>query len=223
MLFKILFLEIFGYVNIEVQGFFIEKFINICFAKGIFLWRIERKNSTTITARISINDFKLLPSIARKTKCKIDLKETRGLPFLMNKYKKRKIFAITVLVIAFLIFGLTRFVWNIEINCDGEIDSQEILALLEEDGIKEGALISKIDTEKVINEIRLKRDDISWIGIKISGTNVIVEIVLATEKPEIIDETVACNIISDKEAIITKIAATSRNSKSKCWRYCKTW
>lgn len=219
MLFKILFLKIFGYVNIEIQGFFVEKFINKCFAKGIFLWKIERNNSTTITAKISIKDFKLLHEIARKTKCKISLKEKRGLPFLMNKYKKRKIFAITILVIAFLIFGLTRFVWNIEIICDGEINNQEILELLAEDGIKEGTLISKIDTEKVINEIRLKRDDISWIGIKISGTNVIIEIVLATEKPEIIDETVACNIISDKEAIITKIAATSRNSKSSSWRY----
>ena len=211
MLFKIIFLKLFGYINIEVEGFFIEKFINICFAKGIFLWKIERKNSTTITARISINDFKILPTIARKTKCKVHLKEKRGFPFLMNKYKKRKVFAITILVIVFLIFGLTRFVWNIEIICDGEINNQEILNLLAEDGIKEGVLISKIDTERVINEIRLKRSDISWIGIKISGTNVIVNIVKATDKPEILDENIACNIISDKEAIITKITATSRN------------
>lgn len=211
MLFKIIFLKLFGYINIEVEGFFIEKFINICFAKGIFLWKIERKNSTTITARISIKDFKILPTIARKTKCKVHLKEKRGLPFLMNKYKKRKVFAITILVIVFLIFGLTRFVWNIEIICDGEINNQEILNLLAEDGIKEGVLISKIDTERVINEIRLKRSDISWIGIKISGTNVIVNIVKATDKPEILDENIACNIISDKEAIITKITATSRN------------
>lgn len=214
MLFKILFLKIFGYVNVEVEGFFVEKFINICFSKGIFLWKIERKNSTTITARISIKDFKLLPAIAKKTKCKVLLKEKRGLPFLMNKYKKRKIFAITILVIAFLIFGLTRFVWNIEINCDGEIDNQEILELLADEGIKEGVLISKLDTEKAINEIRLQRSDISWIGIKISGTNLIVNIVKATETPEIIDDDTPCNIVSDKEAIITKITATSRNCKS---------
>ena len=55
MLFKIIFLKLFGYINIEVEGFFIEKFINICFAKGIFLWKIERKNSTTITARIPLH------------------------------------------------------------------------------------------------------------------------------------------------------------------------
>lgn len=214
MLFKILFLKIFGYINVEIEGFFIEKFINLCFNKGIFLWKIERKNSTTINARLSIADFKKIHLIARKTKVSVKLKDKKGLPFILNRYKKRKIFAITFLVIAIFIFGLTRFVWNIEIICDGNINNQEILNLLSKDGIKEGVLISKIDTEKVINNIRLERDDISWIGIKITGTNVIVNIVMATEKPEIIDKDVACNIVSDREAVITKIAATSRDCKS---------
>lgn len=214
MLFKILFLKIFGYINVEIEGFFIEKFINLCFNKGIFLWKIERKNSTTINARLSIADFKKIHLIARKTKVSVKLKDKKGLPFILNRYKKRKIFAITFLVIAIFIFGLTRFVWNIEIICDGNINNQEILNLLSKDGIKEGVLISKIDTEKVINNIRLERDDISWIGIKITGTNVIVNIVMATEKPEIIDKDVACNIVSDREAVITKIAAASRDCKS---------
>lgn len=214
MLFKILFLKIFGYINVEIEGFFIEKFINLCFSKGIFLWKIERKNSTTINARLSVADFKKIHLIARKTKVSVKLKDKKGLPFILNRYKKRKIFAITFLVIAIFIFGLTRFVWNIEIICDGNINNQEILNLLSKDGIKEGVLISKIDTEKVINNIRLERDDISWIGIKITGTNVIVNIVMATEKPEIIDKDVACNIVSDREAVITKIAAASRDCKS---------
>ena len=84
----------------------------------------------------------------------------------MNRYKKRKIFAITLGVIAILIFGLTRFVWNIDILCDESINKEEIIKLLEQDGIKEGVMIHKIDKEKVINEIRLQRDDISWVRNK---------------------------------------------------------
>jgi similar to stage IV sporulation protein len=109
------------------------------------------------------------------------------------------------LVVAILIFGLTRFVWNIEINCDEEIDKAKIIELLEENGIKEGALISKLNTDKAINTICLEREDISWVGIKISGTNVIVSIEMATEKPDIIDENEVCDIVADKDAVITKI------------------
>lgn len=165
-MFKILYLYLFGYVNIEVEGFFVERFINICFQKKIFLWKFERSKSTVITARIAIKDFKKLRNIAKKTKCKISLKEKKGLPFILNKYKKRKIFAITLAVIAILIFGLTRYVWNIELLCDGEINETEILELLKKDGIYEGCKISKIDTNKIINEIRLERSDISWVRNK---------------------------------------------------------
>ena len=43
---------------------------------------------------------------------------------------------------------------------------------------------NKIDKEKIINEIRLHRKDISWIGLDIKGTNVKVKIVKSKEQPE---------------------------------------
>ena len=220
-LLKIIYLYIFGYINIEVEGFFIERFINICILKKIFLWRLERKSGTLIKVKISVSDFKEIREIALKTKCRVHIKNKKGIPFILNKYKKRKIFAITLLVIAILIFGLTKFVWNIEINVDGDIDENEILELLEEEGIYEGALINKIDTDKITNKIRLERDDISWVGINLSGTNVIVNIVLAIETPEIIDEEEICNIVSDKEAVIEKITVQNGTARVSVRRYSK--
>ena len=44
-------------------------------------------------------------------------------------------------------------------------------------------------------------------GIELKGTNAIVKLVKADEKPEIIDENEYCNIVSDKAGIITKINA----------------
>ena len=35
---------IIGYVNIKVESYFLERFINICISKKIFLWNIKRKN-----------------------------------------------------------------------------------------------------------------------------------------------------------------------------------
>ena len=57
----------------------------------------------------------------------------------------------------------------------------------------------------MISKIRLERDDIAWIGIKSIGTNMIVEVVEADKKPEIIDETQYCSIVSQKEGRITKM------------------
>lgn len=43
MFFKILIYYILGYVNISVEGYFIERFINICISKGILLWNLKEK------------------------------------------------------------------------------------------------------------------------------------------------------------------------------------
>ncbi len=104
-----------GYVNISVEGFFVERFINCCFASGIFIWNLEREKSTYVRARVSIKDFKKLKKIARNTKCKLKITGKRGLPILINKYKKRKAFVIFFAIIIIFCFSITRFVWNIEI------------------------------------------------------------------------------------------------------------
>lgn len=104
-----------GYVNITVEGFFVERFINSCFANGIFLWNLEREKSTYLRARVGVKDFKKIKKIARNTKCKVKIKSKKGLPILINKYKKRKTFAIFFIILAIFIFSITRFIWNIEI------------------------------------------------------------------------------------------------------------
>ena len=76
---------------------------------------------------------------------------------------------------------------------------------LNENGLKTGMIKQKINTKEVINNIRLKRNDIAWIGVNIKGTNAIVSIVEADKKPEIIDEKEYCNIVTRKDGIITKI------------------
>ena len=56
---------------------------------------------------------------------------------------------------------------------------------------------SQVNTEEIINKIRYKRNDISWIGINLDGTNAIVKIVKAKETPKLIDEKEYCNDYSN--------------------------
>ena len=73
MLIKILFYYLFGYLNITIEGFFIERFINMCASKNIFLWNVNRINSSILKANISINDFKKIKEITKKSKCRIKI------------------------------------------------------------------------------------------------------------------------------------------------------
>ena len=207
MLLKILISYILGYVNISVEGYFIERFMNICISKKILLWNIKREKSTFLHANVSIKNFKRLKEIARKTKCKISIKEKKGLPFILNKHRKRKIFLILLIVFFITLFTLSNFIWNIEVEESQNLSKTEIIKILEENGLTTGMLKNKVNAQKIINSIRLNRDDIAWVGIGITGTNAIVKIVEADLKPEIIDESDYCNIVSEREGLIVKVTA----------------
>lgn len=220
MLFKWLYMYIIGTVNITVEGFFIERFMNICKNEDIILWESKFEKGTILRLKISKNDFKKIRHIARKTSCRVSLDEKNGLTFFVRKYKKRKIFAIALLVIAIFCFFITRFIWNIELIGNENISEEEILSDLAEYGIKEGKLKYGIDLEKIKNEMRLKRNDLAWIGIDIEGTNVIVTVVEAIKEPEIVDESTPSNIYADINGTVSKIvvrSGTARVNVRRCY------
>lgn len=198
---------ILGYVRVEIEGYYIERFINICKNKKILIWNLKRDKGVKLYFNIGIKEFKELSEIARKTKCKVKIQRKRGMPFILNKYKKRKIFAICLIILALGIYSSSKYIWNIEIIIQDNMQIENIETELENVGLKKGMLKSEVDTDKIINELILKRNDISWIGIDLKGTNAIVKIVKSYEEPEIVDDDDYCNIVASKDGIITKIVA----------------
>lgn len=163
MFFKILVYYILGYVNISVEGYFIERFINICISKRILLWNLKRKKSSFLYANIGMKEFKKIKEIAKITKCRVKIERKRGLPFILHRYKKRKLFFTSLIVVILFIFGMSNFVWNIEIIGNNTIPKEEIMAEINNGGLKLGILKQKIDAKNIINNLRLQRDDIAWV------------------------------------------------------------
>lgn len=192
-------------MKISIEGYFIERFVNICTQKNILLWNTKRKSATTLISNISIQDFRALRKIAKTTKCKVTIQEKKGLPFFFERYKKRKILAVLLGLLIVAMMAVSNFIWNIDIECDEEIDQQEIMAILQKNGLEIGKLKNNLDPSKIVRSIRYEREDIAWAGIRFKGTNAIVKLVKAQQKPEIITEDEYCSILSNKEGVITKM------------------
>ena len=207
MFFKILLKYLYGYIKIKVEGYYTEKFINKCISNKIFFWNIKREKSSIVYMNVGIKDFKRLCEFAKASKCKIKILEKKGMPFVLHRYKKRKMFVALLILFAVGLIILSQFVWKIQVEGLNKIDEDEIIQLLSEKGLNVGKLKNKIDKQKIINEVRLERPDIAWIGISVEGTNAVVKVAEAEAKPEIVNDDDYCNIIADKNAQIVKISA----------------
>lgn len=212
---------ILGYLEIEVEGYFVERFINICLAKKILLWNIKRSRATLIDANIGIRNFRKIRKIAKDTKCRVKIKRKKGIPFIFNKYKKRKIFFVILLLITVGIISLSNFVWNIEIIGNDKISKEELMESLKSEGLKLGTKKKDVNTKQIISKMRLDRNDLAWIGIEIKGTNAIVKVVEADQKPDIVNEDDYCNIVATKPRNNNQNKCAKRYRPSKRRRYYK--
>ena len=86
MFIKILLKYILGYVRITVEGYYIERFINICTTSKILIWNLKRENDVSLHLNIGIKDFYEANKIAKKLKYKIKIIKKRGIPFIINRY-----------------------------------------------------------------------------------------------------------------------------------------
>lgn len=203
----ILFKYILGYIHIQIEGFFVERTMSQAINRKIFFWNVKRQKDTIAYANIGIKDYKNFVKIAKANKCKVKIMQKKGLPFIFNKYRKRKIFVISIVFVIIALLIMSRFIWNIQIEGIEELDKNEIMQEIENQGLKVGKYKGNINTAKIIDKIRLDRADISWVGIQIEGTNAVVKIVESKSKPEVIDDKDYCNIVSDKDAQIVKVSA----------------
>ena len=58
MLIKIILSYILGYLRIVVEGYYIERFINICKNEQIVIWNLKRKKDIQLKLNIRLKEFK---------------------------------------------------------------------------------------------------------------------------------------------------------------------
>lgn len=194
-----------GYVTVTVEGFFLEKFTNLCAINNLPFWNVKRYGNAKMVGRTTIKGFKQMRAQAKKCGCRISIGKKRGTPFFLHRYRKRKIFIVGFLIFLICIKVASLFVWSVNITGNENISTEKIVSILEELGIKRWALKSSLDVRELADLFMIKSEGISWVGINIDGIRVNVEVVEKAKVPEKIDKDTPCDIVALKPALIVSI------------------
>jgi len=194
-----------GYLTITVNGKFCERFIQVCALNNILLWDIKRISKNSIRCKITIRAFLKLRPIARNTAVLIHINARHGLPFLIKKYKKRKIVLFGTVIIIVAVVILNQFVWGIEIRGNHKIPEDRIISVLNESGLKIGTLKSKIDQQELKRQSLLKIPELAWLWVDKKGSKVVVDVREKIMPPNIPQKDDYYNIVASKDGIIAEM------------------
>jgi len=110
-----------GYVIIIVEGYFLEKFINISTHRQLRLWNVKWQKNSKVIMNISIKDFRMLRPIAKRTRCRVHIIKKKGLAFILNRYKSRKAFVIGSVICVITFFLISSFVWDVSVTGNSKV------------------------------------------------------------------------------------------------------
>lgn len=197
-----------GYIVIKVSGFSVERFINLAINKNIYLSDVCYKDNY-VTMKVSVEGFKMLKPIAKKTKCKVTIISKVGLPFFVFRYRKRKFLFFGVLFFVATIYMLSTHIWLIDISGLDKIYKDDIESFIASNNLYIGSSKRKIDVVEMQEALLNEFPDIAWVNISIKGTRANVSIKETIEKTQIQNNDTPSNLVATKDAIIDKIVVST--------------
>jgi len=191
-----------GYLLVSVDGYFLERFINMCIRNEIFIWDIHKMGSAKMRVKMSVKAFRAIRPIAARTKSRVRIYRRRGVPFILHKYRKRRGIAIGLCLFIAMMMYFSMFISGVEIAGNEQIETEVIEKHLAEFGVRAGRRVSGVDIPMVQHQMMTEIPELSWIGINIRGSKVFVDIQERNIIPERIPEDVPCNLIAARGGVI---------------------
>lgn len=206
-----------GYYCISIRGYSPERFFNLCKINGYILWGIVPLRQGGYLFCIHRKEYKDILPFTKKTKTDTEIKDQKGLPFIIKNNKKRYPFFIGIIGCLLSLYLLSYFIWSFEIYGNEKIEPQLIVRLLKDEGIHYGSYKKTIDIQKIEELLREYFHNISWVSVKIEGIKLIISlkegIELKTE--DISSSTTAKHIYAELDGELLKIVTRAGTPKVK--------
>ena len=151
------------------------RFVNLCRNNGIELRYLVRRENA-IQMEIDAENFKKLRPLVRKTHVKIHILNRHGPAFFFYRHKRRWWFLLGMTVFAGMIYMLSLFVWQIDIDGNRKYTDALILQALAQMDVKTGCRKSEIDLPEIEEELRIMYNEITWVSASIAGTKLQIEL-----------------------------------------------
>lgn len=197
--------QIRGCIKINVSGKNLYRFINELHSRRIKVFRQYVKGGK-LSAEIYRHELAAVEEIAEKFKLELSSFEYDTLSGEVIRRRKR----IGLIIGAILILGASLYfssvIVTIDIQGNETVSDELILSALSEIGIKEGVQFGQINYIWSENQLQLMVDKIAWAGMHRTGHRLVVEVTEMTEKPEMLNARMPCNVLSAYDAEIVSVS-----------------
>lgn len=169
-----------GELEIEISGELPQRLLNLAQRQGLIFRDIRFVSSERLRARIALADVYRLRPLMRPCRCRLRICRRIGLPFTLAFLRRRPLLPLGALLAIGLLVFVNSLIFEIEVGGPYPLSEQrvaQILQLAEQQGLKSGACVWRLDLQQIERQIADNAAQISFAEIYRCGNNVYIEVV----------------------------------------------
>lgn len=192
-----------GKLTVRADGPFTERLINICMHRGLTVCDVKKPGKNRVIFCTDVDSYKQIRTPARRTKSHVRIIKRSGLPFILKRFRHRKLALCGVALLCAMIIYCSSHIMGITIFGNSRISTDEILHELSQAGLSVGVKTSDIEPDAIRNRLMTKMSDLAWLGINANGSHVYIEVVERIEKEKGLNKDDSpCNLVASRDGII---------------------
>ena len=192
-------------VDFIIEGAETERILKYCSDKGLKINNLK-KDGYKLFGSLRAKDYKKLKKIRIKYGLKIKIINKRGYYFFIKKIQTKAgiVFGLIFVILSSII--LNKFIWEINIYGNKDVDAETIIQSAEEMGLKKGTLSKKHDSQTVEWYIMNENEGLALVEVNIQGSCANILVREATKPAEMkSDDDMPVNIIASRYGVIRKM------------------
>lgn len=195
-----------GYITIKISGNNALEIINVLNAEG---YRFFSPRADGDCYYISCSVFHADRLTERLSGLQADYvaEKKRGVSFILYRYRARLGLVAGALIAMLIVYGSTRVLWEVRVDCNGEYDEEAVLSALSRLGVESGKRIGDVDVYRTELTFLIENPQFSDMALNIQGTVAEVKLRVRTESPRQEQKTGVYDVVAAEAGVIHSVSA----------------
>ena len=194
-----------GTAVLRAEGAAPERLLNLCAEAGLEFWRVEWLNPCALRLTVRWYGVRRLYRLAEQAGCLLTVEERGGLPLWGERVRPRRAFLAGLALCLLAVSVLSRFVLTIQVTGNETVPDGVILNQLRLQGVRPGVYGPALHRRQEAEDLLTALKDLSWVGINLQGTRLIVDVREKISAPERLDGSGYCDIVAKTDGFILRV------------------
>ncbi len=201
-----------GFLVLTVRGEHPERFLNLATTRGVTLWDVLWVNPETILVKVAACSFRPLRHIARRTRVRVRIRTKHGLPFTMQRLRRRRMLAVGAIAFCLLLSLLSSLVWTVDVSGAKRLDPAQVRRVAASAGLYQGNLRFMVNGKDVADRLMQEMPGIAFAEVDFRGTQATIRIYERVLPPPSLGP---AHIVAGKDGVIKDLLVLAGTAQVK--------